>query len=73
MSTFAQTDESLMAANEPTEPLAYVLSALAACIEGKKALETRDEEMKVWDVRFFIFVVLLIIPLIPPKPPTSVA
>ncbi|KAF8593833.1 hypothetical protein BDV93DRAFT_529664, partial [Ceratobasidium sp. AG-I] len=52
MSTFARADESLMAADEPKTPMAYVLSALSACELGQKALNTRNQERKVWDLEF---------------------
>jgi hypothetical protein len=49
MSIFAHANASALADNEPTEPLVYVLSALAACEEGQKALDTRKQE-RFWDV-----------------------
>ena len=59
MSIFARMDKSLMAIDEPTESSAYILSALAACEQGQKALNTRGKERKVWDVRVSILHALL--------------
>ncbi|KAG9121265.1 hypothetical protein FRC07_002855 [Ceratobasidium sp. 392] len=48
MYTFARTDPSVLTEDEPKEPIAYALSALAACEEGQKALDTRKLE-RIWD------------------------
>ncbi|KAG9086736.1 hypothetical protein FS749_003421 [Ceratobasidium sp. UAMH 11750] len=49
MSTFTRTDSSMLTEDEPTEPITYVISALAACEEGQKALDTRNRE-RAWDL-----------------------
>ncbi|KAG9094758.1 hypothetical protein FS749_011891 [Ceratobasidium sp. UAMH 11750] len=49
MSTFARRDSSMLTEDEPTEPITYLLSALAACEEGQKTLNTRNQE-RAWDL-----------------------
>lgn len=49
MATFARKDASLLTEGEPTDPLEYILSALAACEKGQQALETR-KQAKAWDL-----------------------
>ncbi|KAG8702317.1 hypothetical protein FRC08_003565 [Ceratobasidium sp. 394] len=49
MSTFARTDSSMLTEDEPTGPITYLLSALAACEEGQKTLNTRNQE-RAWDL-----------------------
>ncbi|KAG8738518.1 hypothetical protein FRC10_006764 [Ceratobasidium sp. 414] len=49
MSAFARADASDLTQDEPAEPITYVLSALAACEEGQKALDARKQG-RAWDL-----------------------
>ncbi|KAG8796722.1 hypothetical protein FRC12_005816 [Ceratobasidium sp. 428] len=51
MYTFARTDPSVLTEDEPKEPIAYILSALAACEKGRRALDVRKLG-KTWDFEF---------------------
>lgn len=46
---FAQTDASALTEDEPDEPVVYLLSALAACEDGREALESRKQE-RSWNL-----------------------